>query len=83
MTEMAACEPEEMDLAELLGMPGIREECILRSPVGFMALHGGSQDRGTDQIARQAAEETGASYYAIVQPPGRRVHLTSRLHDPA
>ena len=80
---MATCEPEEMDLAELLGMPGIREECVLRSPVGFMALHGGSQDRGTDQIARQAAAETGASYYAIVQPPGRRVHLTSRLHDPA
>ena len=28
-------------------------------------------------------QRTGASYYAIVQPPGRRVHLTSRLHDPA
>jgi phage replication-related protein YjqB (UPF0714/DUF867 family) len=54
----------------------------LRSPVGFMALHGGSQDRGTDSIARQAAERTGASYYAIVQPGGLRVHLTSRLHDP-
>ncbi len=37
-------------------MPGIREERILRSNVGFMALHGGSQDRGTDQIARRAAE---------------------------
>jgi phage replication-related protein YjqB (UPF0714/DUF867 family) len=71
-----------MDLAELLTMPGIKEECILRSRVGFMALHGGSQDRGTDQIARQAAEEAGASYYAIVQPSGLRVHLTSRLHDP-
>lgn len=47
-----------------------------------MALHGGSQDRGTDDIARQAAERTGASYYAIVQPGGLRVHLTSRLHDP-
>ena len=71
-----------MDLAELLEMPGIREERILRSNVGFMALHGGSQDRGTDQIARRAAEEAGASYYAIVQPSGLRVHLTSRLHDP-
>ena len=29
-----------------------------------------------------AAEQAGASYYAIVQPPGLRVHLTSRLHDP-
>jgi len=71
-----------MDLADLLTMPGIREECILRSKVGFMALHGGSQDRGTDQIARRAADQAGASYYAIVQPSGLRVHLTSRLHEP-
>jgi phage replication-related protein YjqB (UPF0714/DUF867 family) len=71
-----------MDLAELLTMPGVREECILRSPIGFMALHGGSQDRGTDQIAWRAAEDAGASCYAIVQPPDLRVHLTSRLHDP-
>ncbi len=34
------------------------------------------------QIARRAAEQAGASYYAIVQPSGLRVHLTSRLHDP-
>jgi phage replication-related protein YjqB (UPF0714/DUF867 family) len=54
----------------------------LRSGVGFMALHGGSQDRGTDQLARRAAQQSGASYYAIVQPGGLRVHLTSRLHDP-
>jgi len=71
-----------MDLAELLAMPGIREECILRSNVGFMALHGGSQDRGTEQIAKRAADRAGASYYAIVHPSGLRVHLTSRLHDP-
>ena len=71
-----------MDLAELLSLPGVTEECILRSAVGFMALHGGSQDRGTDQIARRAAEQAGASYYAIVQPPGQRVHLTSRRHNP-
>lgn len=71
-----------MDLAELLALPGITEECILRSSVGFMALHGGSQDRGTEQIARRAAEQAGASYYAIVQSSGLRVHLTSRLHDP-
>jgi phage replication-related protein YjqB (UPF0714/DUF867 family) len=72
----------EMDLAELLTMPGVREECILRSSVGFLALHGGSQDRGTEQIARLAAIQAGASFYAIVQPSGLRVHLTSRLHDP-
>jgi phage replication-related protein YjqB (UPF0714/DUF867 family) len=71
-----------MDLAELLGLPGVREECVLRSPVGFMALHGGSQDRGTHEIASQAAERVGASYYAIVQPSGLRAHLPSRRHDP-
>ena len=54
----------------------------MRSAVGFMALHGGSQDRGTDQLASRAAEQSGASYYAIVQPSGLRVHLTSRLHNP-
>jgi phage replication-related protein YjqB (UPF0714/DUF867 family) len=71
-----------MDLAELLTMPGVREECMLRSSVGFIALHGGSQDRGTEQIAGRAAAHAGASYYAIVQPSALRVHLTSRLHDP-
>ena len=79
----SACEPGEVDLAELLTMPGVREECILRSNVGFMALHGGSQDRGTAEIAALAAEQADVSYYAIVQPPALRVHLTSRLHNPA
>ena len=73
---------DPIDLAELLSLPGVREECVLRSAVGFMALHGGSQDRGTDQLATRAAERSGASYYAIIQPTGLRVHLTSRLHDP-
>lgn len=72
-----------MNLAELLALPGVHEQCVLRSPVGFLALHGGSQDRGTHEIAHRAAEHAGASYYAIVQPPDVRVHLTSRLHDPA
>jgi phage replication-related protein YjqB (UPF0714/DUF867 family) len=47
-----------------------------------MALHGGSQDRGTHEIASQAAAQVGASYYAIIQPSDLRVHLTSRRHDP-
>jgi phage replication-related protein YjqB (UPF0714/DUF867 family) len=71
-----------MDLAELLALPGVEEVCELRSPVGFMALHGGSQDRGTHEIASRAAQESEASYYAIVQPKDLRVHLTSRRHDP-
>ena len=33
-----------MDLAELLSLSGVKEECVLRSGVGFMALHGGSRD---------------------------------------
>jgi phage replication-related protein YjqB (UPF0714/DUF867 family) len=72
-----------MDLAELLALPGVEEVCALRSSVGFLALHGGSQDRGTHEIASQAAEQSGASYYAIVQPRDLRVHITSRRHDPA
>jgi phage replication-related protein YjqB (UPF0714/DUF867 family) len=71
-----------MELSELLALPEVSEEYVLRSAVGFMALHGGSQDRGTDQIARCAAEQAGASFYAIVQPAGQRVHLTSRRHNP-
>ena len=71
-----------MDLAELLTLPGVEEECVLRSAVGVMALHGGSQDRGTHEIASRVAEAAGASYYAIVQPRALRVHLTSRRHDP-
>jgi phage replication-related protein YjqB (UPF0714/DUF867 family) len=76
------CQSGDVELADLLTLPGVTEECVLRSAVGFMALHGGSQDRGTDQIARRAAEESDASYYSIVQPSGLRVHLTSRLHNP-
>ena len=71
-----------MELAELLTLPGVREECVLRSAVGLMALHGGSQDRGTHEIASEAAKRVGASYYAIIQPSDLRVHLTSRRHDP-
>lgn len=55
---------------------------MLRSTVGFMALHGGSQDRGTDSLARRAAARTGASYYAIVQAPWSRVHIPSHRLDP-
>jgi phage replication-related protein YjqB (UPF0714/DUF867 family) len=78
----ARCHPGGVDLAELLALPGVKEECVLRSAVGFMALHGGSQDRGTHEIASRAAEQAGASFYAIVQPRDLRVHLTSRHHDP-
>ncbi len=73
-----------MHLGELLAVPGVTEECILRpdSKVGIMALHGGSQDRGTHHIARLTAEQSGSSIYAIIQPADIRIHLTSRLHEP-
>ena len=74
---------QPVDLRDLLAEPGVVEQCDLRSRVGFMALHGGSQDRGTDLIAGRAAERSGASYYAIIQPPWLRRHLRSRCHDPA
>ena len=57
-----------MDLAELLSLPGVEEECVLRSPVGFMALHGGSQDRGTLEIARRALPGTFPFYVSVVSP---------------
>ena len=72
-----------MRLGELIDHPLVREECELRSEVGFIALHGGSQDRGSDHIARQAAARSGASLYAVVQPPTLRVHIPSHRNDPA
>ncbi|HET9732093.1 MAG TPA: poly-gamma-glutamate hydrolase family protein [Acidimicrobiales bacterium] len=72
-----------MRLRDLLDIDGVVEECELRSPVGFIALHGGSQDRGSDHIARSAARRSGCSLYAIVQPPWLRVHIPSHRHDPA
>jgi phage replication-related protein YjqB (UPF0714/DUF867 family) len=71
-----------MDLEDLLHEPGVEERCVLRSAVGFLALHGGSQDRGTDLIAGRAADRVGASYYAIIQPPRLRIHISSRHLDP-
>jgi phage replication-related protein YjqB (UPF0714/DUF867 family) len=69
--------------AELLAHPGVTEELELRSPVGFLAFHGGSLEQGTDDIAREAARLAGASLYAVVQPPDLRWHIPSKLFDPA
>ena len=70
-------------LEALLAGPGVEEVLELRSAaVGFMALHGGSQDRMSDVIAARAARLCGASLYAIVQPPDSRWHLPSHRHDP-
>ena len=79
---LATCKSGTMDLAELLSWPGVQEICELGSAVGLMALHGGSQDRGTHEIASRTAQQTGASYYTIIQPSRLRFHLTSRHHNP-
>ena len=64
--------------ADLLATPGVEEVCVLRSNrIGFMAYHGGSLEEQTDVIAAQAAERSGASYYAVLQPEEVQVHIPS------
>lgn len=68
--------------AELLASPGVEERGELRSQVGFLALHGGLEER-TAEIARAAADRAGASWYAVVQPPDLAWHIPSHHVDPA
>jgi phage replication-related protein YjqB (UPF0714/DUF867 family) len=68
--------------AELLAHEGVEELCELRSPFGFMAFHGGNLEHGTDQVARAAASDAGASVYAVLQPPGLRWHVPSTAFRP-
>lgn len=70
-------------LADLLAHDGVRETCELRGRIGFMALHGGSLERGTAEVARRAATDSGASLYAVEQPPELQWHVPSHLYDPA
>lgn len=69
--------------AELLAHEGVEELCQLRSPFGVMAFHGGNLEHGTDQIAMAAAEKSGASLYAVLQPPDLRWHIPSTAVRPA
>ena len=69
--------------AELLATPGVVEECELRSRFGFMAFHGGSLEEMTDVIASAAARRSGASYYAVRQPPDLNWHIPSHQVSPA
>lgn len=70
-------------LGELLGHPGVEEQCELRSRFGFLAFHGGSLEQGTDAIAVAAADRAGASLYVVRQPPDLRWHIPSSAFDPA
>ena len=71
------------EFAAILDAPGVEEICELRGPIGFMAYHGGHLEWMTDVIARRAADASGASLYAVVQPEGMREHFTSTTVDPA
>ncbi len=68
---------------ELLRHPGVVEEWELRSPFGFLAIHGGSLERGTAEVATAAADRAGASLYAVRQPENLRWHIPSALVDPS
>ena len=73
----------EQPFRELLGTPGVQEVSELRGRLGFMAYHGGSLEALTDVIASEAAERSGASYYAVLQPPDFNWHIPSHKVDPA
>lgn len=64
--------------AELLTKPTVTEEISLRSRIGFMAFHGGMLEKVTDVVAREAAEQCGASFYGVIQSDNDDVnHLPS------
>ena len=66
-----------MQLSEILAHDHVTEECVLRSPFGFMAFHGGALEEMTDTIAARAAELAGASYYGITLPDDMEWHVPS------
>lgn len=68
---------------QLLAHPGVEEVVELRSAFGFMAFHGGSLEETTDVVASAAAEQAGASYYGVLQPPDLQWHIPSNKVDPA
>lgn len=69
-------------LRELLEMPGVEEICELRGTIGLMAFHGGNLERTTDAIAREVADRTGSSFYAVLQAPPLRKHIPSTAFRP-
>jgi phage replication-related protein YjqB (UPF0714/DUF867 family) len=66
----------------LLRCHDVDEHVALRSPVGFLALHGGLEG-GTESIARHAAVASGASAYVVTQPRTLGWHLSSHRIDPS
>lgn len=70
-------------LSALLSEPGIFEEIEIRSSFGICAIHGGGLERATEAVAREVAQKTNSSYYALIQPEGSRLHLSSKNFNPA
>jgi phage replication-related protein YjqB (UPF0714/DUF867 family) len=70
-------------IADLLAHDGVVETCELRATYGFMAIHGGSLERGTAEVARRSADASGASLYTVEQPDDLQWHIPSHLYDPA
>jgi phage replication-related protein YjqB (UPF0714/DUF867 family) len=70
-------------LKSLLEQPLVTEVCTLRSRFGLMAYHGGNLERTTDAVAREVAERTDASFYAVLQEAPMREHVSSLHFDPA
>ena len=64
-------------LNRLLHRSDVIEELQLRSRFGFMAYHGGTLEKTTDAIARDAAAMAGASYYGVVQGHEEPTHFSS------
>ncbi len=77
-TAIASC---TVAFAELLAHPAVVEALELRSPVGFLALHGGLEP-GTGELVAAAASRSGASSYVVRQPHDMKHHVPSVLADP-
>ncbi len=67
--------------AAFLAADGVVERCELRSAVGFFALHGGLE-KGTAELAAEAARRCGASLYTVVQPETLHHHVPSHCCRP-
>lgn len=75
---------EHPGFRELLERKSVTEICDLRAPkLGFMAYHGGQLEKVTDVIASTAAEQSGSSYYGVLQTDEDTVvHLPSKTVSP-
>jgi phage replication-related protein YjqB (UPF0714/DUF867 family) len=62
---------------KILEIPSAYEELSIRSEIGLMSYHGGTLEKATDAIARETAEQSGASYYGLIQTNDDPLHFPS------